>query len=81
MGLDSTEKQRRKLDQLKGKGHFAEEITTNDSNNLPDVNAQLFIGTGGHIKVTLSGGSTVVLKNMIKHRDFHPLVEHNPYLL
>tara|TARA_R110002020_G_scaffold228833_1_gene439629 strand:- start:130 stop:408 length:279 start_codon:yes stop_codon:yes gene_type:complete len=64
MGLDSTEKQRRRLDQLKGKGHFAEEITTNDSSNLPDVNAQLFVGTGGNIKVTLSGGSTVVLKNI-----------------
>ena len=64
MGLDSSEKQRRKLDQLKGKGHFAEEITTNDRNNLPDINAQLFIGTGGDIKVTLSGGSTVVLKNI-----------------
>jgi hypothetical protein len=64
MGLDSSEKQRRKLDQLKGKGHFAEEIITNDRNNLPDINAQLFIGTGGDIKVTLSGGSTVVLKNI-----------------
>ena len=40
MGLDSSEKQRRKLDQLKGKGHFAEEIITNDRNNLPDINAQ-----------------------------------------
>tara|TARA_Y100000004_G_scaffold194481_1_gene259195 strand:- start:20308 stop:20586 length:279 start_codon:yes stop_codon:yes gene_type:complete len=64
MGLDATEKQRRRLDQLKGKGHFAEEITADDTSNLPDVNAQLFIGTGGNIKVTLSGGSTVVLKNI-----------------
>ena len=64
MALNSTERERRRVDQLKGKGHFAEEVAANDSSNLPDSNAQLFIGTGGHIKVTLSGGSTVVLKNI-----------------
>jgi len=45
-------------------GYFANSITTSDSANLDSKRAQLFVGTGGNLKVDLAGGSTVILKNV-----------------
>jgi len=58
------EKNYRKAYTRLNKGEFGEGITPSDRNNLPETNAQLFIGTGGNIKVTLSGGNIVTFKNI-----------------
>lgn len=62
MALSSEEKRTRK--RIAAKGYLGATITTNDSSNLDSERAELYIGTGGHVKVDLSGGSTVILKNV-----------------
>tara|TARA_R100001460_G_scaffold76706_2_gene117702 strand:+ start:177 stop:467 length:291 start_codon:yes stop_codon:yes gene_type:complete len=68
MALSSDEKkQRRAKDRGRAGnelGYFANSVTKSDSSNLDSKRAQLFIGTGGNIKVDLAGGSTVILKNI-----------------
>lgn len=68
MALTAAEKRelknRIKVGNRNSAGYYADTITTNDSSNLDSKRAELFIGTGGNLKVDLSGGSTVVLKNI-----------------
>jgi len=64
MALSSNQRQKRKDPWNKNKGEFGESITPSDRNDLPEKDAELFIGTKGHIKVTLTGGTIVVLKNI-----------------
>ena len=62
MALSTRQKKFRKLH--KNKGDYGESITTNDSTDLSEKKAELFIGTGGNVKVSLYGGSVVTLKNI-----------------
>jgi hypothetical protein len=62
MGLSSIQRKFRKLH--KNQGGYGEGITPSDSKNLPEKKAELFIGTKGNVKVTLHGGSIVILKNI-----------------
>ena len=68
MALRSDQKEQRRLKDRSRLGnelgYFANTITTSDSDNLDSKRAQLFVGTGGNLKVDLAGGSTVVLKNV-----------------
>ena len=68
MALRSDQKeQRRAKNRFRGGnelGYFADSITANDASNLDSKRAQLFVGTGGNLKVDLAGGSTVTLKNV-----------------
>mgnify|MGYP003136626072 FL=1 len=62
MALSQDEKRTRK--RITAKGYLGATVTTNDSSNLDSERAELYIGTGGNVKVDLSGGSTVILKNV-----------------
>lgn len=62
MALSQDEKRTRK--RITVKGYLGATVTTNDSSNLDSERAELYIGTGGNVKVDLSGGSTVILKNV-----------------
>ena len=62
MALSSDEKRTRK--RITAKGYLGATVSVNDSSNLDSERAELYIGTGGHVKVDLSGGSTVILKNV-----------------
>ena len=62
MALSQDEKRIRK--RITAKGYLGATVTTNDSSNLDSERAELYIGTGGNVKVDLSGGSTVILKNV-----------------
>ncbi len=68
MALSQDEKkQRRSKDRSRAGnelGYFADSVSKSDTNNLDSKRAQLFVGTGGNIKVDLAGGSTVILKNV-----------------
>jgi hypothetical protein len=64
MALSSNQRQKRKDPWNKNKGEFGESITPSDRSFLPESDAELFIGTKGHVKVTLTGGTTIVLKNI-----------------
>tara|TARA_R110002020_G_scaffold101665_1_gene239295 strand:+ start:4748 stop:5059 length:312 start_codon:yes stop_codon:yes gene_type:complete len=48
----------------KNQGGYGEEITGDDSSDLIVKKAELYIGTKGHVKVTLHGGTVVTLKNV-----------------
>ena len=48
----------------KNQGGYGEVITTSDTADLIVKKAELFVGTKGHIKVTLYGGTEVTLKNV-----------------
>lgn len=68
MALSRDEKKQRKAKD-RGRsgtelGYFGNSITVSDSADLDSKRAQLFVGTGGNVKVDLAGGSTVVLKNV-----------------
>ena len=62
MALSSEEKITRK--RIAAKVYLGATVATNDSSNLDSERAELYIGTGGHIKGDLSGGATVILKNV-----------------
>ena len=62
MALSTEQKKFRRLH--KNQGGYGESITTNDSRDLSEKKAELFIGTGGNVKVSLYGGSVVTLKNI-----------------
>jgi hypothetical protein len=62
MALRDEQKREKKF--LTKRGRYATSVTTNDASSLDLDNSELFIGTGGDIKVDLSGGSTVILKNI-----------------
>ena len=62
MALNQEQKEKKKF--LVKKGLFAESVSNSDTADLSEEKAELYIGTGGHVKVNLFGGSTVVLKNV-----------------
>ena len=62
MALNQEQKEKKKF--LVRKGSFAESVSNSDTVDLSEEKAELYIGTGGHIKVNLFGGSTVTLKNV-----------------
>ncbi len=62
MALNQEQKRRKKF--LVKKGSFAESVSNSDTVDLSEEKAELYIGTGGHLKVNLFGGSTVTLKNV-----------------
>jgi len=62
MALNQEQKEKKKF--LVKKGSFAESVSYSDSVDLSEEKAELYIGTGGHIKVNLFGGSTVTFKNV-----------------
>ena len=62
MALSSEQKKFRKLH--KNQGGYGESVTKSDSQDLGEKKAELFIGTGGNVKVSLYGGSVVTLKNI-----------------
>ena len=62
MALNQEQKRRKKF--LVKKGSFAESVSNSDTVDLSEEKAELYIGTGGQIKVNLFGGSTVTLKNV-----------------
>jgi|11BtaG_2_1085332.scaffolds.fasta_scaffold00792_13 hypothetical protein len=64
MALSSDQREKRKDPWNKNKGKFGKTITTSDSVDLSEKDAELFIGTGGNLKVDLVGGNTVTLKNI-----------------
>ena len=59
MALSSNEKRTRK--RIAAKGYLGATVTVNDSSNLDSERAELYIGSCGHVKDELSGGSTVIL--------------------
>ena len=62
MALSSDQKKHRALH--KNQGGYGESVTKSDSQDLSEKKAELFIGTGGDVKVSLYGGSVVTLKNI-----------------
>ena len=62
MALNQEQKKFRKLH--KNQGGYGESVTKSDSRDLGEKKAELFIGTGGNVKVSLYGGSVVTLKNI-----------------
>jgi hypothetical protein len=62
MALNREQKEKKKF--LVKKGSFAESVSNSDTADLSEEKAELYIGTGGHVKVNLFGGSTVTLKNV-----------------
>jgi len=62
MALNREQKEKKKF--LVKKGSFAESVSNSDTVDLSEEKAELYIGTGGHIKVNLFGGLTVTLKNV-----------------
>ena len=62
MALNTKQKKFRKLH--KNQGGYGESVTKSDSKDLGEKKAELFIGTGGNVKVSLYGGSVVTLKNI-----------------
>lgn len=46
---------------LTSPGTRADPVTPNDSTDLSSVSRAIYVGVGGDIKVTTSGGSTVTL--------------------
>jgi len=61
MALSTKEKEirRRKI----GQGSLAESITKNDS-VIYESEFNLYVGTGGHLKVDTIDGQTIILKNV-----------------
>jgi len=60
MSLRENDKLRRRYS---SKG-LALQITTNDNSDIADKNFNIYVGTGGHIKVDTEGGNTITLKNV-----------------
>ena len=51
-------------DAINFQAYTAVDVTPDDSNDLTTTNAQLFVGTGGDIKVDMTGSGTVTYKNI-----------------
>lgn len=49
---------------LESPAYFSTEIVPNDSTDLTTDARALYIGTGGDIRVTTSGGNTVTFRNV-----------------
>tara|TARA_R100001224_G_C4029922_1_gene152686 strand:- start:383 stop:655 length:273 start_codon:yes stop_codon:yes gene_type:complete len=62
MALTSEEKDRAKF--VSGKGKIAQEVTLSDSAEVSDVPFNIYVGTGGDLKVDTEDGQTVTLKNV-----------------
>ena len=62
MTLNQEQKKFRRLH--KNQCGYGESVTKSDSQDLGEKKAELFIGTGGDVKVSLYGGSVVTLKNI-----------------
>ncbi len=45
-------------------GKIAQEVTLSDSANVSDVPFNIYVGTGGDVKVDTADGQTIVLKNV-----------------
>lgn len=43
---------------------IAETVTTHDTNDVSDLPFNIYVGTGGHLKVLTEDGQTVSLKNV-----------------
>lgn len=62
MALTSAEKERARF--KSGKGKIAQSITKDDNRNVSDVPFNVYVGTGGDLKVDTADGQTIVLKNV-----------------
>ena len=62
MALTSEQKNRARF--VSGKGKIAQTVSTNDSANVSDVPFNIYVGTGGNLKVDTADGQSIILKNV-----------------
>lgn len=62
MALTSEQKDRARA--VSGKGKIAQAVTLSDSAEVSDVPFNIYVGTGGDLKVDTEDGQTVTLKNV-----------------
>ena len=62
MALTTEEKRRASF--VSGKGKIAQAVTLSDVANVSDVPFNIYVGTGGDLKVDTEDGQTVTLKNV-----------------
>ena len=60
MALNSREKSKARYT----KGEIAQEVTHSDSSDVSEVPFNVYVGTGGDLKVDTADGQTIVLKNV-----------------
>ncbi len=60
MALTTEQKDRARF----SSGKIAQAVTTSDSANVSDVPFNIYVGTGGDVKVDTEDGQTIVLKNV-----------------
>jgi hypothetical protein len=60
MALDTRQRDKARY----SKRGIAESVTTHDTNNVSDLPFNIFVGTGGNLKVLTEDGQTVTLKNI-----------------
>lgn len=60
MALNSREKSKARYT----RGAIAETVTTDDAREVSDLPFNLYVGTGGHLKVDTEDGQAIVLKNI-----------------
>tara|TARA_R100001244_G_scaffold130813_1_gene103310 strand:- start:64 stop:333 length:270 start_codon:yes stop_codon:yes gene_type:complete len=56
--------QERKAIKYSRKGGIADAVQTSDVANLSVQGAKIYVGSGGHLKVKIHGGSIVLFKNI-----------------
>lgn len=62
MALTSEQKERARF--VSGKGKIAQAVTLSDSAGVSEVPFNVYVGTGGDLKVDTEDGQTVTLKNV-----------------
>lgn len=53
-------------------------VVPSDANDLPTWTRGLYVGSAGHVKVTLTGGSTVTFQNLVAGI-IHPIMAKRVY--
>lgn len=79
MALDLTkERTRKNLNEVRSIAGEAVDVTPNDSTDLATLGAALYVGTGGSVKVDITGSGTVTFTN-VANGTFMPIYVDRVY--